>query len=534
MTKHRAAQDYAASYAGNKNGIGIGIENFIHLKEESVAGTFVAPSIGTQGSSTSAAAPSEDITASSNRNGNINVDGAGVVAFGLSSVAGLTTGTLIAAALETAINTALSTAGVDARVWAAFESSRYKIRSQKTGTSSTVVITNGTTLDLMTELKLGTANTGTEAAGTAGGDFLKCTKASLQMQQSFEMSEHKSGRQASNIVKKKKMADGELEMYLNVSTGGSPSVDTPLDLLLQQVLGKKTTTGSTVIKFDATQPPSKYASVVQGNNAFGRCGNGLYPKKLTISLPGDGEAKMTMPVKFRDAKYATVAQVNGAVAASATVVVNDGESKGFDVGSRVMAVNADGRTVVAGADGSITVDSRTDASHELELSEAITVEDNGFIVPWAPHVFDQVGTDNPVTGLQGSVSFDGGSTTVEEIKSVEFDFDPKTSDQDDWYGTDTNMGFVVGDKAEINVKVEMLLSSSQVQKIVQAKEFTSFNLRVECGPSTGRRLRFNCPKVYFQVPAVPIPDNGPVLITLEGKAVQSVDGALDAFSMEYR
>lgn len=531
MTKYRSSQDFAATYNGNKQGIGISIENYLHVKEESTAGTFTAPSIGTQGSSISAASPSVDVSGSSNRTLRMNVDGTGVVVVTLSSVTGLTSGALIAAAIETAANAALSAAGYDARVWIDF-SSTYRFYSQKTGTSSSVVITNGASLDIATELKVGVANAGTEAAGTAGGDFLFMTKASMKVSQPFEMSEHKSGRQATNIIKKKKVAEGEIEMYANLATGGSPAVDTPVSLLLEAILGKKTTTGSTEIRFDSTQAPGKYFSLVQGNNAFGRYFNGGYPKSLTISLPGDGEAKMSVPVKARDGKYSSIAKV-GTGATSATQTLTAGESDRFDVGTRVMGVDTDGRTITWGADGSVTVSSRTDGSHQLVLSGSVTTATSSYIVPWLPHVLDQAGTDNPVTGLEGTVSFDAGSTTVEEIRSVEFSFDHKVSDFDDWYGQSTNMGFVVGDRAEINVKVEVLLSASQVEKIVQAKEFTTFAIRVTLGPAAGRRLRFDCPKVYFQVPDVEIPDNGPIVMTFEGKAVQSAPGQLDAFAMRY-
>jgi hypothetical protein len=533
MAKYRSSLDFAQEYASNKQGIGRATDNFLHLKEETTAGTFVAPSIGTQGSSISAASPSTDITGSSNRNGRISVDGEAVTAFGLSSVTGLDTGPEIATALETAINTALEAAGLDARVWVEF-SSTYRVRSQKTGTSSAVVITNGASLDLMTELKLGTANSGTEAAGTAGGDYLWMTRATLNVGQPVKASEHRSGRQPSSFIKEKKVADGEIETYINVALSGDPSIDTAASLLLEAVLGKKTTVGSVdEIRFDSTQAPSKYFSIVQGNNSFGRFFNGGYAKKLTISLPGSGEAKMMFGLKARDGKYASIAQVNGAVSGSANVVVNTGESKRFEVGARVMLVDDDGRTVVAGQDGSITVSSRTDGSHTVALSGSVSVDDNGYLVPWLPHVFDQSGTDNPITGLQGSVSFDGGSTTVEEIRSVEITFDHNVTDLDQHYGSDSNTGFVVADRAKIDVKVELMVSASQAQKIVQTKEFETFDMKVVLGPAAGLRTEYRLPKVIYSVPAVPIPDSGPVIMTLEGEALQSAAGELDAFTVKY-
>lgn len=530
MAKYRSSQDFAATYASYLKGVAEGgTSNFVHLQEETVAGTYVAPSPGTQGSSTSDASPSTDISGGTDTTLKAAVDGNSPVTVTL-TLTGLDTGAEIAAALESGINTALSTAGYDARVWADFTGGLYVIKSQKTGTASAVVITDGASNNLADDLKLGTGNGGTEAAGTAGGDFLFQTKCSLKVSQAFEPSEHKSGAQATSIIKKKKMADGEIELYFNAPASNPPAVDTPVSLLIEGCLGKRTNTGSSEIKFDRAQSPSKFMTAIQGNNAFGRVFTGLYPKSFKVSLPGSGEAKMAIAVKARDGKYAGIAQVNGSVSASATVTVNNNESPNFELNSRVMVVDDDGRTVVAGADGSLYVSSRTDGSHQLVLSASVTVDDNGFIVPYLPHVFDQAGTENPLTGLSGTVSFDGGSTTIEQIRSVEFEYDPRVTDHDDWYGADGNRGYSAADRADIKCKVEMVLTATEVRKIVQAKEFSTFNLRVALGSTSTPYWRFDAPRVYFQVPPVEIPDSGPVILTLEGICLQSAAGQLDAFS----
>ncbi len=529
MAKFRSSQDFAATYNSNKRGFSIPTENFVHIKEETSAGVLTPPSIGTQGDSFSDASPSTDISGGSNANLRINGDGFGVVAVTLVKT-GKTTGTLIAAELESKINAALEAAGSDSRVWVTFSGGVYIVRSQKTGTGSSVVITAGLSLDVTADLKLGVANGGDESVGEAGGDYLWMTKCSMKMSQPFEMSEHKSGRQATNIIKKKKQADGDIEMYFNLGSGGSPSMDTATMLLLESAIGKKTASGS-AIDFDGSQANSKYFTIVQGNNAFGRYFNGGYAKSYKGTLPGEGEAKMNVAIKARDGLYAGIARLNGAVSASATATLENGESYNFDVGAPVMVVDPDGRTVLAGQDGSLTVLSRTDGSHQIGLSATVTVPDEGFIVPWLPHVFDQTGTDNPVTGLEGSVSFDGGSTTVEEVRSIEFGYDPQVTDLDDWYGSDTNKGFVVSDRAAVDVKIELVMSASQVRQIIRAKEFITSNIKLVLGDASGRHYRFTFPKVYFAVPALEIPDSGVVPLVLEGKAVQSTPGALDAFTM---
>lgn len=532
MAKFRSSQNYATTYSSYKQGVAIGIDNFIHLKAETTPGTFVAPSIGTQGSSASASSPSTNVAASSNTTFRVNVDGVGVIAVSI-TVAGLTSGALIAAALELAANTALSAAGYDARVWVAF-ASIYTFKSQKTGTGSSVVITNGASLDIATELKLGVANSGVEAVGTAGGDFLYATKASVKMSQDIQPSEHKSGRQTYNIIKKKKVSDGELQTYFNVSTGSLGALDTAFDLLLQSVFGNKTTLGSTTeVRFDSSAPQSKFFSLVQGNNAFARYFNGCYLTSGTFDLPGDGEAKATFPLKARNGLYASIAQLNGAISASATAILNSGESTRFDPGAPVMVVNADGRTIVAGQDGSLTVSSRTDGSHILTLSTTVTAEDDGFIVPWMPHVFDQVGTDNPITGLSGTVSLDAGSTTIEEINAVNIKFDPKVENFDNWYGFDTNKGFSIGDKSELILKLDVVLTVQQANQIVKAKEFTAASVRIDLGSTSGRYIRWVMPRVLFKVPAIEIPDKGTIKMTLEGPMLESAEGALDAIKMSY-
>jgi hypothetical protein len=531
MAKFRSSQNFATSYASYKQGIAIGIENFIHLKEEVTAGTFLAPGIGTQGSSASASSPSIDLSGGTNTTFKINVDGLGIVSVSL-TVAGLSSGVLIAAAMETGINTALSTAGYDARVWVAF-STIYTIKSQKTGLLSSVVVTAGVSNDVSVDLKIGLANTGVEVVGTVGGDFLYATKASLKMTQDIQPSEHKSGRQSFNIIKKKKMADGEIQAYFNVASGGSPTLDTPMASLLTGLFGVKTTVGSSEIRFDSGAPQSKFYTMVQGNNTFARYFNGCYVTQGTFALPGSGEAKMTLPIKARDGLYASVSKISGAVAASATVILTAGESTRFDIGAYVMVVSPDGRTVVAGQDGSLTVASRTDGSDTVVLSTTVTVADLGFLVPWMPHVFDQTGTDNPLTGLTGTVSLDGGATTIDEIKTVELKFDPKIESFDDWYGFNTNRGYSISDRSDINIKLDVVLSAQQANQIVRAKEFQTSSVKIVLGSASGRHITWVFPRVFFKIPAIEIPDKGHITMTLEGPAMATTSGGLDAITMSY-
>jgi len=528
--KYRAASNYKSAYESSKGGIAIGIENFIHLRKEDVAGTFKPPSIGTQGKFTGTAGA---FSAPTKTTLTVAVDG-NTPALVTIVPASCTDGPLTAAELETKINARLTALGQDAQVWVEYSATKYIIYSQKTGPASAVVVTaGGVGTDVTVELNL---DDGTGTVGVKGGHFLFMTKAGLKVSQPFEVSAHRTGRQASNIIKKKITAEGDIEMYVCFDTnGGTPLIDTPVADILENIMGRKVDSGSQII-FNAGDPPNTFLSLLQGNNVFARAFNGGYAKSLKISLPGDGEAKITVPFKCRDGKYAALAKLAAPVAGSASVTLEPNEANKFDIGARVMLVGIDGRTVTHGYDGNLTF-ART-ASNTGTLSETVTVADESFMAPWTPHSFDQVGIDNPVTGIQGTISVDLtttpiGTNVIEEIRSCEISFDPKIEDQDNYYGQDGNRGRVVGGRAEITVDLDVMLSNSQAQHIMESKRFIAKNILVKLGDPAGRHVQFIFPNVQFAVPDIELPDEGSVPLKLSGKCLQSVVGSLDAFSIAY-
>lgn len=534
MAKYRSSTNFASAYGSNHQGYAVGVENFVFLTKEVTPGTFVPGAIGTQGSSTSGSTPSVDISAGTDTSLKIAVDGGTAVTASV-VVTGLTSGVLIAAAFETAMNLALAAAGQDARVWMDYSASVYHVYSQKTGTASSVVITAADSLDLTTELKLGVTAGGTEAVGAfaATNPFLGMTAASVKFTQESEPSKHRSGRQPSGFIKKKKMVEGDIETYLCYkTTGGSPVVDNAVQILLEAIFGRKTVSG-TEIKFDNVDPQTVYTSLYQVNNMFARKVNGMYIKNFTLTFPGDGPATVKYSVKARDAKECSYGKLSAAVNASASVILNAGEAYRFEAGALVMCVDADGRTVVAGADGSLSVSSISTGTDTVVLSTTVTVSDDGFLVPWSPQVFGFTYTDEPADGLVGSLSFDGGSTTFEQIKSIEFSVDPKLEDLDNYYGADGNRGFVVGDRTEIKVKVEVNLTADDYRYILQAKQFTSFSVKAVSGEAAGRRCEIVCPKVIMSSPAVELPETGSVTVTFEGIAYQQ-NGAMDGITISFK
>lgn len=113
------------------------------------------------GTSVSAASPSTDISAGSDTNFKISVDGDTAETVTL-TLTGLTSGAAIATEMQAKIR---ALGGNKANVTVAY-TTVYTISSARLGTGSSVVITDGTTLNVADALKIGAANAGTETAGT--------------------------------------------------------------------------------------------------------------------------------------------------------------------------------------------------------------------------------------------------------------------------------------------------------------------------------------------------------------------------------
>lgn len=119
------------------------------------------------GISKSAGNPSTDISTGTADTFQIQVDGdATARTITLPDLTGLTSGTAIASAMQTAIQKYGTDNSLDAykNVTVEYTDGRYVISSGTTGSSSSVVITgDGTASDVTSALKIGTANGGTEA-----------------------------------------------------------------------------------------------------------------------------------------------------------------------------------------------------------------------------------------------------------------------------------------------------------------------------------------------------------------------------------
>lgn len=531
MTKFRSKVDYLQIFSGDKQGYNLGLDGSIFLKTEATPRTFQAPGIGTQGSSTSDTAPSTDISASTDTNLRIAVDGGAVVAVTLVP-AGKTTGSLIAAHLETQINAALLADGQDARVWVEFLGGLYVVHSQSTGVSSAVVITDGATLNIADQLKLGLANAGVEVVGTNDADNLLYTTGGPTFNQPIESNTHRSGRFHSRIIKKKKVAEFGFQTFVNMSGTAGDSLDAAVRLLWKNILGKETVIASTKILY--TQDlPNFYMSMVRVSTVFAEYYTGMYVKENTLTFPGAGPATCDWKGKASKRVIAGLAKINGAVSASATLVVDTGQATRYDATAPVMVIDPDGRTILAGADGSLTISSITLNTDTIVLSTAVTVADNGFLVPWHPGAIQQTARDAIFTDLEGSFKLRSTGSNI-DVTNIVLAMNNNHNDLDGYFGRDANAGFVAGNRLDMTLTVTFDLTTQETMgEIVQSSQFAGFSPEIILGNVAGRYLKIKAPNWIPSVPTIEVPENGPTPVTLEGMLYQSTPGARDPITVEF-
>lgn len=531
MAKYRSKTNYAQIYGGDRGGINLGLDGAIFLKEETTPRTFNPPVIGTQGTSTSGATPSLDISAGSDNALKIAVDGGAVVDVVLVQ-AGKTSGALIAAELETKINAALLAAGQDARVWVEFSGGLYIIHSQSAGAGSSVVVTNATANNVADDLKLGLANTGVEAVGVADEDFLLYTTGGPTFSQAIESNAHRSGRFHSGVVKAKKMAEFSISTYVNMSGSAGDSIDKAVKLLWKGLLGSETVVPSTSIQYRQALPGT-YMSLVRVSTIFAEYYTGAYVKDMTMTFPGDGPATCEWSGKAEKRIIAGIAKVNGAVVASPNVVVEAGETDRYDVGAPVMLVDVDGRTILYGADGSLTISSITALSNQLTLSGSVDVADNTFVVPWHPGAVSLTGRDNIFTDLEGSLKLQQSGSNI-CVTNAQLTFTNDHVDFDNCFGADANKGFAAANRMTMALAVTFDLSNANFAEVVQSANFEGYAPEIILGAVSGRHLKITAPKWIPAVPSIEVPENGVTPVTLEGNLYQSSPGAQDPILVEFK
>lgn len=532
----RSRIDYNQILNGDFEGFNLGLDGSIFLRKEDSPRVFKAPRVGTPASSLGDASASTDISAGSNLNLKVQVSGGPVLEVAL-TLAGLTTGDAIAAELKTKINEALLAANRDERVTVVFVSadSHYEIYTQYTGKNESVVVTAGDTNDVSLDLKLGVANGGTESVGTDDVDFLLYTTGGPTFNQPAESNTHRSGRFHTNIIKKKKVVEFDIDTFINLPDGSSmtitapnwipsvPSIEVPengttpvtlegnlyqstpgardplkiifkgisnektldnaIKLLLESSLGTLTETtfdGDVVVEQGL---PNIFFSMVRVSTLFGEYYRGCYVKDMSMEFPGDGPATVKYTGMGSDRGISGISRVDGVVSASTSVVVeSEDQASRYTKTGLVMILDTDGRTILDGYDGDISIESTNVPTKTLTVSRAVDAPNGGLVVPWHPGAVQETGRDNIYTDLEGSFKTKQTQTASKcTITSMSLNLANDHVDLNNRFGKDANLGFVAGNRMTAGLSVEFDLSNEMLGEVIQTQEFGGLNPEIVLG-----------------------------------------------------
>jgi hypothetical protein len=228
-----------------------------------------------------------------------------------------------------------------------------------------------------------------------------------------------------------------------------------------------------------------------------------------------------------------LAQINGAVNASASIIVQNGQTDRYDAGAPVMIVSPDGKTIVAGADGSLTISTITAGTHTLTVSSVITVASLGYVAPWHPGAVQETGRDNIFTDLVGSVKIKSTSSAV-DVTEAKLAFVNDHVDLENYYGSDANKGFVAGNRLTMTLTITADLSNENIADIIQSANFVGYDPVIVLGSGSGRRQEITAPKWIPSFPNIEVPENGTTPITLEGVLYQSQPGMKDSVVVAFK
>lgn len=374
---------------------------------------------------------------------------------------------------------------------------------------------------------------GTPVAATSSDFLYTMSGGSINFTQPYELSPHKTGRHANNIIKQKTSTEWSLSTLFNISPAAlyGACIDTPVKALWEAVLGKQTDTG-TGLKYDSSVDPSVTFTLFENLDHMAKQAPGSFVNQVEVQLPGDGMAQSNWSGNSKTVYHAGIGKSTIDNTAN-TVTLQAGEGKRFDVGALVMIVESDGVTRSADTPTPRTVTAV--AGDVVTLSGAVLADADGSTTPiylcyWEPTTY--TGIDEPATGLVGSVSIDT-LPTLSCVRSATLTLNNNHELADYCYGTDGLSGplFIPAARLEAKLSIEMNLNAPMVEFMKRIRNFEAHDVQLILGAVADRHLQIDCPKVKFSVPAISVPESGSVPVSFEGDCLQTALEAADEVSV---
>ena len=339
-------------------------------------------------------------------------------------------------------------------------------------------------------------------AKPAGTDAAKVLRADLglDIERKVRMDSRQT-RDALELITGLAVAPWSIEAYVLPSgTAGTPP---DLHDLFYACMGGYTNTPATSDAYAlASGTVLRTLSLVDHySDRYMRALKGAFVDKMKISSKGGEEPKVTFEGFAMGHIHTGTSTLNGAMGGVATMVVQTADSYNFEAGS-VVAVDD---STNAGAGFQITVDS---ARPSFTL-EAVVTESNGAnVTPYSP---TETTAGNPINGIGGSLTIDGGSAVP--ILGVDVSLDNKIKPRDDEAFQQFPTGGIP-DYREVTGELTVRAHANQILELGKRKAFGARAILITLGTVAGKKCVISIPYAEFKFTQEEFPDGDSGIIKL--------------------
>lgn len=367
-------------------------------------------------------------------------------------------------------------------------------------------------------------------ADPVGTDFIYTLSGStVNFTQPVESSPHRSGRHHTDVIRQKTSTSWTLPLYFNIDTtlgaASTSEIDGGVRALWKSLMGKEDVSGGSPV-YTAADAPNTTFSIYQNGDLWAIQAPGAFVESGNSSFPGDGQAQIEFSGMAKTALTVGIGKSTIDNNGGNTVTLQTGEGGCFPDGAKVMLVEADGTTRSADTpDGSPrTVVSVTGDVVTLDGAALADADGSGadiFLVYYEPE--SPTAINNPVTGLEGSITIAGFSSIANCVRSATINMTNNHELQDFCYGEEGLGGqlFAPGGRFTAEVSLELNLSKELVKFLNAIKDFEGEDITLILGDSAGRHFQMEMPKVIFAIPEISVPDTGTIPVTFTGNAYQT-------------
>lgn len=379
---------------------------------------------------------------------------------------------------------------------------------------------------------------GTFVAPVNADFFFNLQGGGINHSQAIESSEHRSGRANVSFIKKKKVADWSFSTYFNIDTGvaaGTTEIDPAMRVLYKSLMGTETVSSGLIY---SRSTPALTFTIMEVGDQWAKQMVGCFVESAEISLPGDGEARVTWSGSGKEAIQVGIGKSITNNTANTVTLANATEAYRFPVGSKVMIIEADGVTLSAdtatGTFRTVTVSNTT--TGVVTLDGAVLADADGSTTPIYLVYYEPLAPtaiNNPQTGLVGSASV--GGLTTDCVRNITLSLENQHEKIDYCYGKDALASpfYVPGGRFMANVSIEFNFDLEGLEFYNRMRLFESSAITVILGDSATRHFKIEMPKVQFSIPEISVPESGSIPVTFEGLAYSQSLTADDELTLKF-